>query len=148
MHPERVAPRTALAARLGRGIRHPANWLQLVRFVLVGVSGYTVNLVVFALGVHGTGLDYRLAATVSFIAAVTNNFIWHRRWTFNVRQGSMRYQGTRFLTVSVVSFVTSLLILQVLVDVVELDKVLAQATALATVAPLSFVWNKFWSFRS
>lgn len=60
----------------------------------------------------------------------------------------MRYQGTRFLAVSLVSFATSLLILQVLVDVVELDKVLAQATALATVAPLSFVWNKFWSFRS
>lgn len=118
-----------------------------MRFVSVGASGYTVNLVVFALAVHGAGLDYRLAATASCIAAVTNNFLWHRRWTFDVRQGSMRSQGARFLSVSLVAFAITLVILQGLVDVVGISKVLAQATALAAVVPLSFVWNKFWSFR-
>jgi putative flippase GtrA len=65
-----------------------------------------------------------------------------------VRQGSTRSQGTRFLSINLVSFVTSLMILAVLVDIVEVAKVPAQATALAVVAPLTVVWNNFWSLRS
>ena len=143
-----VATRGGLTGRVRRGVRHQANWLQLVRFFLVGVSGYTVNLVVFALALHVAGMDYRLAACVSFVAAVTNNFVWHRRWTFKVRAGSMRSQGTRFLVVSLGSFATSLLILTLLVDVVGLPEVLSQAISLGVVAPVSFVINKFWSFSS
>lgn len=148
MQAERIFPRVPAVARLRSGVRRQANWVQVLRYVLVGVSGYTVNLVVFAMAVQSAGLDYRLAATVSFVAAVTNNFVWHRRWTFGVRQSSRRAQGTRFLSVSLVVFAMSLLILQLLVGVLGLNEVLAQATALAAVTPLSFVWNKFWSFRS
>ena len=35
--------------RMRHGLRKQANWLQLVRFGLVGASGYVVNLAVFAL---------------------------------------------------------------------------------------------------
>ena len=31
------------------GMRRPANWLQLVRFSVVGASGYAVNLLLYAL---------------------------------------------------------------------------------------------------
>ncbi len=36
------------ARRIGRGTRNPDNWTQLVKFGLVGGSGYVVNLCVFA----------------------------------------------------------------------------------------------------
>ena len=39
--------------RLLHGMRRPANWLQLVRFGLVGGVGFVVNLAVYALFVHG-----------------------------------------------------------------------------------------------
>src|SRR5207249_1846600 len=38
--------------RLIHGMRRPANWLQLVRFGLVGGLGFIVNLAVYALCVH------------------------------------------------------------------------------------------------
>ena len=38
--------------RLLHGMRRPANWLQLVRFGLVGGVGFVVNLAVYALFVH------------------------------------------------------------------------------------------------
>ncbi len=34
--------------RIHHGTRKPGNWLQLLRFGLVGGSGYVVNLAVFA----------------------------------------------------------------------------------------------------
>ena len=40
---------TELAYRIGAAARQPANWVQLLKFGLVGGSGYLINLAVFAL---------------------------------------------------------------------------------------------------
>ena len=47
----------------------------------------------------GSGLHYLLAATGSFLVAVTNNYIWNRLWTFRGQRGHVAYQGLRFLVV-------------------------------------------------
>ena len=61
--------------RAGRALRRPANWVQLAKFATVGASGYVVNLVVYTALLRGAGWHYALAATGSFIVAVTNNYI-------------------------------------------------------------------------
>lgn len=85
---------------------------------------------------------------MSFVAAVSNNFVWHRLWTFAVSHGLWRTQAAGFLCVSIVSFVTSLIILQGLVGALGVEEVLAQAISLAAVVPVSFVCNRLWSFHS
>ncbi len=129
-------------ARRALGRRH--NWLQLAKFCTVGASGYLVNLVVFTILV-GSGLHYLLAATGSFLVAVTNNYIWNRLWTFRGQRGHVAYQGLRFLVVSGVSLGANLVILHVLVQAMDRE-VLPQAIAIVLVTPLNFVGNKLWSF--
>ena len=134
--------------RLLHGMRHPANWLQLVRFALVGGVGFVVNIAVYALCVHAIGLDYRLAAVFAWIVAVANNFVLNRHWTFDARaHGRVHFQAMRFLVVSVVTIGFSLLLLTILVEGGGLAKVPAQALAVAAATPLSFLGNKLWSFR-
>jgi putative flippase GtrA len=133
-------------ARLGDGLRQPANWLQLVRFGLVGASGYVVNLAVFAALVHGADVHYRPAAVVAFLVAVANNFGWNRRWTFRARAGHAGSQAARFLVVSVAAFAVNLALLEVLVAGFGLPEVPAQALAIACATPLSFLGNKLWTF--
>jgi hypothetical protein len=82
-----------LRHRVGHGIRRSGNWLQLVRFALVGASGYAVNLAVFSLLVHAAGVNFRLAALCAFLVAVGNNFLWNRRWTFRARDGHAGFQA-------------------------------------------------------
>jgi putative flippase GtrA len=137
-----------LPLRLRQGIRRPANWLALVRFSLVGASGYVINLAVFAACVHGLVIDYRLAATAAFLVAVTNNFVLNRHWTFEAADGHAGFQAVRFLTVSLAAFALNLLFLQALVDLAGLPKVGAQALAIVAATPLSFAGNKLWSFRA
>jgi putative flippase GtrA len=108
--------RTIERARRALGRRH--NWLQLAKFCTVGASGYLVNLVVFTILV-GSGLHYLLAATGSFLVAVTNNYIWNRLWTFRGQRGHVAYQGLRFLVVSGVSLGANLVILHVLVQAMD-----------------------------
>ncbi|MBS1869833.1 MAG: GtrA family protein [Actinobacteria bacterium] len=136
-----------LHRRVRHGMRHPANWLQLVRFGAVGASGYVVNLAVFTATVHLLGIDYKVAAVLAFLISVANNFWWNRHWTFEARDGHAGFQAARFLTVSVVAFLFSYAVLVALVEAAGLPKVLAQAIAIVTATPLSFVGQKLWSFR-
>ena len=137
---------TALRHRVRLGLRKPAAWLQLIRFALVGASGYVVNLAVFATLVPGLGADYRAGATGAFLVAVANNFVWNRRWTFAARDGRRRRQATRFLAVSVAAFLVGLGLLHLLVAGAGMGEVPAQALAIVLATPLSFLGNKLWSF--
>lgn len=135
-----------LRSRVRHGMRHPANWFELVRFGLVGASGYIVNLVVFTVIVHGFDAGHRVAALGAFLVAVANNFLWNRRWTFRGHTELAHRQAVRFLVVSVGAFIFNFIVLEVLVSVVGLPEVPAQAIAIAAATPLSFLGNKLWTF--
>jgi putative flippase GtrA len=133
--------------RLLHGMRRPANWLQLVRFGLVGGIGFIVNVAVYALVVHSIGLDYRAASVVAWLVAVINNFVLNRHWTFEAREGRAHFQALRFLVVSLAAEAFSLLLLTVFVESAGIAKIPAQALAVAASMPLNFLGNKLWSFR-
>jgi len=133
--------------RLWHGMRRPANWLQLVRFGVVGGAGFIVNLAVYAFFVHVVGADYHVAAVAAWVVAVANNFVLNRHWTFDAREGAAHFQAMRFVLVSLVAFGVSLLLLTVFVEAAGMPKVAAQALAVAASTPLNFLGNKLWSFR-
>jgi putative flippase GtrA len=148
--PGEVANRRARAGHHARrvriGLTRPHNWMQLVKFSIVGGTGYVINLAVFAALVEGADVHYRTAAALAFCVAVTNNFLWNRYWTFRATEGHMGFQAARFFTVSVLALGLNLIVLQLLVSVAEVDKVVAQAIAILTATPLNFIGNKLWSF--
>ena len=128
--------------RLLHGMRRPANWLQLVRFGLVGGVGFVVNLLVYALLVHSVGLNYHVASAIAWLVAVLNNFVMNRHWTFDARGGIAHEQAIRFLVVSLLAFVVSQLFLTVFVESLGIAKVPAQALAVGASMPLDFLGNK------
>jgi putative flippase GtrA len=135
----------ALRARAIRALSRPANWMQLAKFAGVGATGYVVNLAVYTALLRGAGWHYVAAATVSFLVAVTNNYLWNRIWTFRDQRGHVGFQGLRFFTVALVAYGANLGILSALIAF-GMDKVVAQAIAIVLVTPLNFVGNKLWSF--
>jgi putative flippase GtrA len=144
---ERDAAVTAgLRARANHALRQRSNWAQLAKFCAVGASGYVVNLLVYVALLDGANLHYRLAATGSFLVAVTNNYLWNRLWTFRRDRGHFGHQGLRFLVVSAIVYVGNLAILTLLVEL-GAGKIVAQAIAIVLVTPANFIGNKLWSFR-
>jgi len=134
------------AARARRALRRPENWIELLKFSVVGASGYVVNLAVYIALLKGAGLHYLPAAACSFVAAVGNNYVWNRIWTFRSSRGHVYYQGMRFFLVSVAALGLNLVLLRILVGL-GAGKVGAQAIAIVLVMPFSFTANKLWSFR-
>jgi putative flippase GtrA len=126
-------------------LRARHNWEQLAQFCVVGAVGYLINLAVYALLLHES-VHYLLAATLSFLVAVANNYWLNRHWTFRERKAGVAAQGARFFLISVASLGANLLVLHVLIRL-GLGKLVGQAIAIVLVTPLNFVGNKLWSFR-
>src|SRR5713101_9998434 len=103
MEPATSETRRASRGRVNDALRKRHNWEQLLKFCVVGASGYAVNLAVYTVLVKRADVHYIPAAAGSFVVAVTNNYIWNRLWTFRHQRGHVAYQGLRFLAVSVVT---------------------------------------------
>ena len=144
--PSRREPGKAVHLRVRAGLRRPHNWVQLFKFSLVGGSGYAVNLATFALCVEVFNFHHLVAATCAFVVAVLNNFWWNRHWTFKAGSGRAGFQAARFFAVSVVAFLFAASVLELLVSVVGVAELPAQAISIVVATPLNFVGNKMWSF--
>ena len=132
--------------RIGAAAREPANWAQLLRFSVVGGTGYFINLAVFAALVDLAGVHHIVAACAAFCVAVTSNFIFNRHWTFDAGDGAAGFQAIRFFTVSMASLMLNLGALALLVSQAHVSEVPAQAIAVAIATPFNFLGNRLWTF--
>ena len=117
---------------------------RVVKYGLVGVLNVTIDFVLYALLVS-FGVWYVAAKTASLAVATLNGYTFNRRWTF--RAGPHRHAMlVRYFTVQACCLAVNLALLALLVEVVGLEEVPAQAVAVPFVAGLSFLSNRFWTF--
>lgn len=141
-----MSPANQLAYRIGAAARRPASWVQLVKFGIVGGSGYLVNLAAFALLTGGLGAHRIPAAVAAFCVAVSSNFFWNRHWTFEPGEDHPAFQAARFFAVSIGALCINLIVLEVLVTGTSLGDLPSQAIAVAVAMPFNFLGNKLWTF--
>jgi len=134
------------AYRIRAAARRPASWLQLLKFGVVGGSGYLINLAVFAVLAGPLDLHHLLASIGAFCVALANNFFWNRHWTFDAGHGHPGFQAARFFAVSVAALLINLVVLEVLVSSGSMGDLAAQAIAVAVAMPFNFLGNKLWTF--
>jgi dolichol-phosphate mannosyltransferase len=140
-----MSPASELAYRIGAAARQPAKWIQLLKFCVVGGSGYLINLAVFALLAGVLDVHHIAAAVGAFVVAVSNNFFWNRHWTFEPGERPAHFQAARFFAVSIASLGVNLVVLELLVSG-GLGELSAQAIAVAVAMPFNFVGNKLFTF--
>jgi putative flippase GtrA len=134
--------------RFGAGLLGHRTFRQLVKFGLVGATGFIINVSVFAFSLRVLEVHYRLAYVFAFCIAVTNNFFWNRVWTFRHQKDGLHVamQGARFFAVSLMAAVAGFVLLEAFVRA-GFPKIPAEMLAVALVVPISFLGNKHWSFR-
>jgi dolichol-phosphate mannosyltransferase len=120
---------------------------MLLKFAIVGMTGVAVNMAVYA-PLTALHWHYLIAAACSFLAAVTNNFIWNMLWTFRGRAGekSIRRKYITFLVISVVNLGVNLFILRLLVEFMHWEETIAQLGAIAVVSICNFTMNYIITF--
>ena len=123
---------TILANTAGRVGINPKEAERFIKFLVVGALGFVVDFGVFNLLLGplnvvlqpgtavfnffvtlgfppdyiATGMAAVIAGTISFIAAITSNFIWNRYWTYpDSRQKAIWSQFLQFFLVSITGIV-------------------------------------------
>ena len=145
----RRARRSATSrARVNDALRRRHNWEQLLRFCLVGASGYAVNLAVYALLVEeGRRPLHPRRGEARSSSRSTQQLHLNRHWTFRApARATSRIRGCASSSSRLVTLGANIAILRLLVSPGS-DKITAQAIAIVVVTPLNFVGNKLWSFR-
>ena len=112
-------------------VRHRHNWLLLLRFAAVGVSGVLVNLLTLVVvkklgpsfdqaivGVPGTEFNvrwYHVYSTIAFLVANLWNFQLNRTWTFRTTKHARWWdEYWPFLAVGLLGQVIGLVLLTLL----------------------------------
>jgi putative flippase GtrA len=126
-------------------IRDPVLRRQALRYVLVGVLGYAVQVGSFALLRHGLGLAALLAGLLAGLIALLHNFLWSRYWTFAATERAMSRQAASFSVISAVLFAVQLAVLKLLLELGVPD-VVAEASSVVAVVPINFLAQRRFTF--
>jgi len=126
---------------------------QFVKFCLVGATSTAIDVGTFAF-LRSVGFPRLLAQTSSFSLAVTNGFLWNRRWTFRIRDPArLHRQYVSFFAVNVVGFLLNTTILYLVATLLESHgvpvrraEIFGKLTAVPIVAFWNFTASRFWAF--
>ena len=118
---------------------------QLLRFSLVGATGFAINVVAFAAAL-ALGAHHLVAATAAAAIAMASNFACNRHWTFDAGHAAPAPQAARFAAVSITACLFALVVVELLIGTAGLPALVAQPASIAAALPLSFAGNRTWAF--
>jgi len=134
--------------------RSPAA--RLVKYSIVGLSGVGVDMVILYLLSDPTtlGLGLTRSKLIAAEVAILNNFVWNDRWTF--RDLSRQDTGVaawfrrlwRFHLICLVGLAINVLVLNLLFNLLGMNRYLANLIAIALVTVWNFGMNLALNWRS
>ncbi|MCQ6275262.1 GtrA family protein [Bacillus sp. V3B] len=116
------------------------------RFCTVGVGNTLIDFAVFFLLV-GIGISYVFAQILSYIAGMTNSYIWNRLWTFQMRQRGSIQEITRFVIMNLASLAISFLTLSYMHEESGMSLFLSKGIATAVGMLVTFIGSQYWVFK-
>jgi putative flippase GtrA len=121
--------------------RAKESWIRWWKFNTVGAMGIVVQLVALTLLKSGVHLNYLLATVSAVEAAVIHNFFWHERYTWADRESASRLiRFAKFnLGNGAISILGNVALMRLLVGVIGLNYVVANAVSITGCSLLNFV---------
>jgi putative flippase GtrA len=136
---------------------------RFLKFAVVGVIGAVIDFGVMNLLSQAAGMPLVTAGTISFICAISSNFIWNRYWTYpDSRSRPLARQLSMFFAVNIAGVAIRIPILHFVeppfLSLMEgmqigpfssefLAKNLTLALAVGIVMLWNFFVNRYWTYN-
>ena len=120
---------------------------EFLRFIFVGGTCFTLNLLILWTGVDLLGWSYVSSATLSFLGACVTGYTLNHSFTFGIGAQRSRTALLRYLGIASGSLICSLALMYILVDLVALHYLLANILAAVILLGCNYLAHKFWTFR-
>lgn len=122
-----------------------------IKFGIVGASGAVVNLAIFWVLVDRFGNDPNLGSVLSFLCAVTSNYLWNHNWTFRQETAAKAVAlpaYARYVAVNLLGLGVNLAVLNVFIWFYRPSLfIIAQAVGIAGAMANNFILSKLFVFR-
>jgi len=133
----------AFSAPISRTGHVYSEWMRLIKFGLVGLSGIVVNMGLLYLLTEYAGVYYLVSAVVAIEVSILNNFILNDFWTFSSRRLIHRYSWIKrlfaFHIIAAGGLLINLGVLYLLVEFAGIYYMIANLTGIL----VAFLWNFF-----
>jgi glycosyltransferase involved in cell wall biosynthesis len=137
--------------RVRFGLTEYAPFMQLVRFMAVGVINTAVDTGVYITLTRLTatfGQDVVAAKFFSFLAATISSFYLNRYWTFGLRSKITLKELARFYAAVSASMAVNVALMYALVHVLGVYDLAALALVTLTTFGLNYFLSRLWVFRT
>jgi len=121
---------------------------EFIKFGIVGISGTIINLATLYLLTERLGIYYLISAVVSFLVAMTSNFVLNKIWT--VKESMKLKIGEKYLKFSIISLCAlgvNLFFLYLFTEFLKIYYLISQVLAIGIAFLVNFVGNKIWTFN-
>jgi putative flippase GtrA len=114
-----------------------------LKFCLVGLVGFGVQLTALGLLTSVAGWSWLPATIAAVELAIVHNYCWHRAWTWSERDGSLWKFN---LSTAVTSIAGNVVLMALLVGQVGMPVVAANAVAVGIMSAVNFLLADRWVF--
>ena len=121
---------------------------EFFKFAIVGGVGTLVNILILYLLTEMVGVYYLFSAIISFLVAMTTNFILNKVWTF--KENLKLKIGKKYLQfglVSTLALLVNLFFLYFFTEIFGIYYLISQVLAIGFALVINFLGNKVWTFR-
>jgi len=129
------------------------HYIRLIKFAVVGGSGFIVNMVFLWLFTEIFGLYYIISSVLAIALAMINNFIWNDTWTWRGRgESGIRAFFIRLLkfclVASLAGYIGNLGTLWALTHFFHLHYMVSNIFGIAVGTFLNYFLNNYWTFKT
>jgi putative flippase GtrA len=131
-----------------KNMRNNKEFIQLIKFGIVGISNTLVDFLVFTVMVYTFSIRADISQAFSYSAGTLNSFIFNKKWTFKANVGTnTKLQAIRFIIINGISLILSSVCVSYLIEDLSLNKLLAKIAVTLLTQVINYFGYKLIVFK-
>ncbi len=123
-----------------------SRYREFIFYCLIGVTGASLDFILYGLFVHAFALNYQTANFFSVSAGISNNFILNAKFNFKTKDHLLR-RFACFYLVGMFGWAISAVCLFFFIEKCAVHNLLSKILTIGIVTIVQFTLNKLISFR-
>lgn len=129
------------------GVFYWNKYNQFIKYCIIGVTGASLDFVIFTIMTHFYGIFYQYANVFSVTLGITNNFFLNVFFNFK-KQDKLFLRFISFYGVGLFGLALSALTLHLLVNYLYFELVLSKLVTIFLVTIVQYTLNKIITFKT
>lgn len=119
---------------------------EMIRYVMTGALGASLNVAVTVILTEYAGLNYLVSLAICSILVIIVGFLLNRSWTFRQRGTNVGAEFLRYALVTWINVPIGLAASAILVTFAKIPYAYAIAIVAVVFAPFTYVVHRAWTF--